>query len=319
MKRSIAAAILLMAVVAVVTGMFTGITKGKEMQVQLNKRDLPEHGLHIVTSLDPSFEGEAISYFKGASKDSIQALKPLSIFITNTADQKVVAFQLKWEFVREDGTVIDQTVSYAEPGILMGHKMPTDPRFKHVHVIEPNKSKFFSLGSTVASDLNEPDRDLVGGSEYPGSPRMDAEIQRAMQQANKDLIQFKTQSAAITNVTVSIDGAFFEDGTFVGPNSSNFFERIQAEVRAKTDLLRNLEQANKQGKSEEAFAAIEAKTQEISAKLGSEPTPEDYYTFYTKIFADEITGLKNAYGKETALSHILMTHERVRPTLRKKA
>jgi len=82
------------------------------IQVMFNKQDLPEHGLHIITSVDPSFEGMVTSYFKNASKNSVEALKPLfSIFIRIRETEMSFAYLIRWELVRDDGRVIAQKYS----------------------------------------------------------------------------------------------------------------------------------------------------------------------------------------------------------------
>ncbi len=51
------------------------------MNVKLNIKDLPEYGLRVITSADPSFEGRLASRLKGHPGDMATALKPFSFFI----------------------------------------------------------------------------------------------------------------------------------------------------------------------------------------------------------------------------------------------
>jgi hypothetical protein len=92
---------------------------------------------------------------------------------------------------------------------------------------------------------------------------------------------------------VSIDAAFFDDGTFVGPDTSNFFAQTKAVVSAKRDFLNEL--AAEVGNSGKTTDSFDQRLQQIATQsiesLDSSSTPTDYYNFFKKlcerIFANE--------------------------------
>src|SRR5438309_1718846 len=126
MKRHVLIAICLLATVGVVTAVFAGIRRAKSpvMNVRFNKRDFPEHGVHLVTPLDPSFDTDAQKHFNHKIPEN---LKPFSVFIRNSGKRMIVAYSLTWKFVDENGRVITRkSVGYTEPGILMGDELPPE-------------------------------------------------------------------------------------------------------------------------------------------------------------------------------------------------
>ena len=209
------------------------------MHVRFSKRDLPKQEVHIITSADPSFESTASTYFKNQSKSSNEELKPFSIFIKNSAKRTVVAYMLVWQLIRADGKILTNRTAYSEPAMLMGEKMPNDPRFKHTQAIEPSGVRCFSWSAPIGEGL------LVSlgdghelGSEQLQKSQGDAAVRVAL----------TNELAQATDLTVSIDGLFFDDGTFIGPNTTGFFERMQAIVNAKLDLVRDITEAASEGK-----------------------------------------------------------------------
>lgn len=291
------------------------------MSVQFNVRDLPEYGIHIISPLDPSFKGMFSSHFQDRSNATIEALAPFSIFIKNTNPQHVVAYTLKWEMMRPDGRVLTHLTSYAEPGVLMGNDLVEGSSSNGRYVIRPNATQFISWvpnPGNPGEDLNQSIKSFGGGS----SNAADAgSIQAALQQrdGNRILNKLNSQLSQAVNLTVTIDGLFFEDGSFVGPNGTGYFEQIQSQVKAKMDLYDEIASAKKEHKNlESVFASIESKSGLPDVQISSESTPEDFYRFYTKLFSKEIVGIKKAYGTDKAEKHIAALRARRRPQLKKR-
>jgi len=194
--------------------------------------------------------------------------------------------------------------------MLMGEKMPTDPRFKHTQAIEPNKIKCFSWSAPIA----EGEGGGLGSTE---------ELQAKQGQGSKEgsastREELTTELAQATALTVSLDGVFFDDGGFVGPNTTGFFERMQAIVRAKLDLLRDIQVAASEGKEEEVFEAITAKSLEPDSMMTSTASPEDYYKYYTKLFATELSGMRSVYGTQKLVPYVKTLNNQSRPILKKE-
>ena len=130
--------------------------------------------------------------------------------------------------------------------------------------------------------------------------------------------QLTSELSQATDLTVSLDGVFFDDGTFVGPNSTGFFERINAIVSAKLDLLSDVARANEQGDTDLVLDGIIAKSSEPDTGATAGSSPEQYYKEYTKLFATEIRNMKQAYGKEKLVAYLVELHKRPHPVLKKE-
>lgn len=305
MKRYAISTVFLLAVVGVITGVFAAIRRDQEMAVRLNKRDLPRQGVHLITLADPQFEQTASSYFKNRPPELFQ--NPSSVFIKNSGDKSIVAYMLVWQLVTSDGQIRTNRTAYSEPGVLMGNPKPLDPSFKHTRAIEPNGLKCFSWAAAI--DAEGPS--IGGGDAMTKSPHLALDDPSSIRAARN------LELAEATSLTVSIDGIFFEDGTFIGPNTTGYFERVQAMVNAKLDLLRHVATASEKGLGNEALDGIEAKGIAPAVTLTSESSADDYYKHYSKMFASEITQMRKAYGIQRLAEHLVNAYQQPRPALKK--
>lgn len=308
MKRYAAIVISLLAVVGMVTAVFASIRRATPgMQVRFNKRDLPQHGVHIITPVDPSFDATVLKHFKNKSRET---LEPLSVFIQNSGARMVVAYALTWQFAKKDGKVISKTVGYSEPGILMGDEIPKDPAFKHTTAIEPGEVKCFTWNSQIKQEAFE-----TPGTSDKSALHQSPDTQPDESSALRAMLASELSQA--TDLTVSLDGVVFDDGTFVGSNLF-FFQQLQAALNAKVDLLREIALASQQGKVDQALESITAKSLEPDVVFASEFSADDYYRSFRKIYATEIANMSSAYGKEKLVPYLVGSYNRARPKLRKQ-
>jgi len=114
--------------------------------------------------------------------------------------------------------------------------------------------------------------------------------------------RFKAHLANYTDITVSIDGVFFEDGTFVGPDTTNFFAQGQAVVAAKRDLLQQIsDQLQRKKQPMEIYKTLEEVAARAAPTLDANSTHDDYYDQFKKMYADEILRMRATQGDEKAL------------------
>lgn len=116
MKKSKLIALSLGAVLITGLGLLSLTGRVSAKKVVLNTRDLPEDNLFLVGPTNPSFEEEVsrVSAHKSdEQKDLIHALKAFSIFIKNESSIAVIAYALRWDMTRSDGTTISHVRSYA--------------------------------------------------------------------------------------------------------------------------------------------------------------------------------------------------------------
>lgn len=60
-------------------------------------------------------------------------------------------------------------------------------------------------------------------------------------------------------MTVIADGIFFDDGTFIGPDTTDFFTEVKAQMDARRELLSEIRDELKAGKkADEVFGRLEA-------------------------------------------------------------
>lgn len=283
------------------------------MNVRLDVHDLPEYGLHIISPVDPSFKGMMSAYFQDKRQDTLDLFQPFSVFVKNTSKRHAVAYTLKWELIRADGKVLTHISSYATPEILMGYNMPDDTSAKtKTHILKSGAIRYFTWNTSVGSDFNDSIGIISGGSQNPNNAN---EVKRAGRERDKAALlnQLNNELTQATNLTVSIDGAFMDDGTFVGPNTTNFFEQIKAQVDAHHDLLNSVVAAVQNDKElDNVFNSMQAQSGTLDALPNGASTPAEHYNFYLKVYGREFAGMRDAYGKNKATEYLLNLNARSR-------
>ena len=310
-KRSIVALLVLGALIAAILLTSYGLTRRVHaMTVRFNIRDIKEHGLEIMGPLDPSFDSLASTYFKGRQSSKLAAFKPFSVFLKNQGSKALVAYVLKWEVVGPDGTVSTNFNSYAQTGVLMGYGVGIRTTPGTRQIIDPGSVRLFSSASPI--DVDE--GNSIGSTGYYATSNDAASFDPSSKVADR----IKSQLRQCTSITVSLDGAFFADGTFVGSNSSGYFERIKAEIDAKRDMLELIENAcNKPADLDRVFETIQAKSNIESLPPSLDSSAEALYEYHAQLFAREIVGLKDSYGQERTTDHLRALYHMRKPTITK--
>lgn len=310
--------------VIVVVILFAGILlfgKGVEaVNVKINKKDFPQHGVTIIGPSEPAFDLLMSDLAQGRPDFPAEELKPFSVFIKNTGKRSIVAYKLRWECRKGDGTVIYKDSSFSAAWVLMSSGAEQEQAITQADtIIKPDSTWFLSLNSdplplyhppTGPEDFNkghgvssrEPGQVVVQGSEKIA----------ALRRSNaKELAQY-------TDITIILDGAFFDDGSFVGQDSTGFFDAVKAEVDANRDVLREIQAGFQQSKpTNEIFKRIEDLTAEPDVSLGPDSTPLDYYNYHKKEIAREYLGYKEAWGGDNATKRALQQLNKTWAKLRK--
>jgi hypothetical protein len=281
------------------------------MSVKIHIKDLPQHGLRLVSPSDPSFDERVRTELKGTSNEVVDTLKPFSVFLENRGNRPIVAYLIQWCFTRTDGSNKYFRKAVMDPQALMEGEDLSQEDKRQSGWIEPESADFLSLLS--------PDGGGILRTE------LSAEEAEAVKQGKKidrtSLLQsFRTEAAKYAEITVSIDGAFFDDGTFVGPDTSNFFSQTKAVIDAKRDLLNEI--AN--GLSNPAMTkdSLYGHVKETAAlqieSIDSGSTPTDYYNHFKKLYAIEILQEKKLHGEDKALAMALNPMKKPWAKLNKK-
>jgi hypothetical protein len=271
--------------------------------IQINIKDFPKQGLKLFAPSDTAFKGKVSKLLKDKENSEIEALKPFSVVLENTSSKAVVGYWLKWEMVKPDGTIDSRQTGGLNPGQLMDENMfdVNHPSLTMGYAIKPNSSRFISL----AFSFGESEEGTLGAY---GSGTKEKQAEKSFQQnQGKNINSISNRLIAdlqnYTAITVSIDGVFFQDGTFIGSNSTNFFEKVQAHMDAKRELLEEILFSTKRNIStEEIFAEVEELANRQTDFLSSTSSTTDYYNYYKKLYAEEILQMRKAMDSKRAIA-----------------
>lgn len=268
-------------------------------QSPMKTTDLADYGLVLIPPGDPNFEGLARAVLRGRRDAMFELFKPFSAVLHNMTDKSVVGYALMWEFTDERGRRRQQYSSYSEPGSLLDGGKPRGDQgtFRKGFLVGPHSYRLITPHSSIG-----PDSDLF---ESPAGGARNALLEMEVDNLSKT-----------KDLEVSLDGAFFEDGTFVGPNRSAFFEIFRADFDAQQDLMAGIVKALSQGKT------IEEISRELEGSLSSGanpqwpgPTPTEAYEYARRKYLQEFVGVRRAAGDELARGHVFNKWFRKPPRL----
>ncbi|HEX8145325.1 MAG TPA: hypothetical protein VF553_22345 [Pyrinomonadaceae bacterium] len=297
-KNIIAALLLVAAGLAVAAGYNPEGAHIQSAHPQINIKDIPEQGLAIIGPADTAFNSMVESLLKGEGDPVLEALRPFSICIKNRSRRTVVAFTLKWQLMREDGTIRTKTIDYIELWRLMGISSSGQDSY----TIQPD-SAFFAIPSVEFPLL-------------PSSVDGQSTALTAAQASTLDAV--RAELSQYTNITVTLDGAFFDDGLFVGPDGTGFFEKVVAKRNAKRDLILQIKQDLRQGKStEQTYNHLEELANGADVNSNSNSTGDSYYARNKKAAAADILRMRDSVGSDRAIEATLKQMREPVPELRK--
>lgn len=270
----------------------------KSAPVRFDAKDFPEHGILLITPSDPSFTHlEAkLTNRKGASiADSY------SVFLKNTGSRAVVGYRIRWECVDGRGEVSRKDVSNIVSWIFL-HGDESDRRSainRSAEVINPGSTWFIAYGAGERP---------VEGRDADATSRPSAFEEGERPAA----------LAGCSGVTVIADGIFFDDGTFVGPDTTDFFTEVSSQLEARYEILRGVRDDVAAGKKpDEIFKRLEVIRDRNSVKLGYHPTRDEYLSYFRGLFAQDVLGTKELRGGDGAIEEAQSLLSKPWVTLRK--
>lgn len=279
------------------------------MDIRIHSKDLPEDGLFVIKPSDPSFDSRFAKEMEEETKSAADFVRPFSVLLENRSNQTVVAYMIQWCFTRMDGTNDCYRKAFVAPRALMEGEELTDSEEARSGKIRPNSSLFLALISPDGK-----------GAFRVGVPANSEEIQRIKEGISPDLTErVNTELAKYTDVVVTVDGAFFDDGTFVGDDVSGFFLQIKSQISAKHDLLKEIEVEadNPKKSSDDIFRQIEAVATQETPSINPKSTAADHYNYYRHFYARQILSSRQALGDEKALKRALREVKKPWRVLRK--
>lgn len=299
-KHSLLPALFLLISLILVTISVINPTGMYAMNITVQTRDIPEHGLLLIAAAHPLFEENLTSVLLRNKIDQApNTIKFLSVFLKNSGQQSLVAYRLKWELVDANGRISSYYRTFAGPLLLMEDSDPQEQSAKRAseYTIAPGSLHFLSL-------VPMPSESRLGGtvtsvSRSEGESTAES-LKHAVQEGNVAELS-KTYTAKLngsTGVRISIEGAFFDDGSFVGSDGSDFFDSFKAHRDARYDLYNKILAAWQLKKSADEISDYLTKltSERISSPKPGSPSVE-HYRFYTRVYADELSRIwKNSGG-----------------------
>ena len=191
--------------------------------VKYNLKDLPEHGITLIAPSDP------------ALSRNLETIDPYSVFLRSANSKAIVGYSIKWDCFdgKNESADRDMSFDYRRTNILgvvflYGEQAERRNLLSRLEgVIEPNSTWLISYS-------------------FPARP-----IGTAVEEASSGFTE--TALAEIRRVcpvmTVTVDGVFFDDGTFVGPDTTVFFARVETEMAMRHEVLQKVQSELKSGKT----------------------------------------------------------------------
>ncbi len=272
-------------------------------QVSMTATGLPDKGLILIGPANPGFEEKAASVLNGRHDFTYESLKPYSVILQNNSHKAVVAYSVRWEYPAPKGQIGIWDQSFGQGSRLLdGGKRKTNPSDdKRGLTIDPGEWKLITPKSYIGSESKVTSEALAADQGY------------------RTYLESVANRMGSSDLTVTLDGAFFEDGTFVGPDRVGYFDIFKADVTARHDLMARVVAAGKTGQGLAQVASEIDSSLPASRKNELHPgaTPSDYYEYYKSVYATEFLGVRNKLGDQGALG-IAYFHSFEHPPVFKK-
>jgi hypothetical protein len=279
--------------------------------MNIHLKDFPEDGLILVQASDPQLSTKVPQSIRVTGNKSHSRFLPFSVLFLNQANQEVVAYSVQWCFQKPDGDPDCYLDSFTAPKALMDGETLSPTMQLQSNKISPGKARRFSLISEDGS----------GNLRVQSSQEEVDQLKKGLQPDRSTLLdRFATQLSSATDLTVSIEGAFFEDGTFVGENSNLFFEHTKAQIEARRDLLTELttDKQEKLKSSEEILNKVKSLAYSPAKRPQAISSVEDHYNFQKAFYAKQIDRMSSSIGLDNFLANALSQIRRPWRELRKK-
>ncbi|MEK6302914.1 MAG: hypothetical protein AABO41_19560 [Acidobacteriota bacterium] len=276
---------------AVTVFVLGGIPNRKEGDGNLSKIEttgLAAHGVEIVGPADASFKTLVSEQAQTKGSPNPAALKSSSVFIVNRSRLAIAALNINWELSLPDGTKVSHATAYKS-----GLGVVSDGDSPHLmDYIARNGSRPFSL-----LDSSNGANPGIGTSMGGGGNNKARQLSEAVK------------------VTVSVDGVLFVDGTFVGPDTKDFFGLLKAEIDARRDLVEDIAQMlDGDAEATKRFELMaNAKSHDNQDQSGN----NSYYNMIKETQASVISARRKRFGDKALLEAVKVELSKPRMNLRK--
>ncbi|MCA1577769.1 MAG: hypothetical protein LC794_10475 [Acidobacteria bacterium] len=269
--------------------------KTETSAVRYKIKDLRKHGVSLIAPSDAAGLGKTVT------------IDPYSVVMKNTNGRSIVGYSIKWECFggERESPNRDTSYDYRLSNILglvfmYGDESERSTVLSRLDgVIAPN--------STWLLSPNFPARRLhEGGDEIPPGPTATV---------------FAEVLAACPVMTIIADGIFFDDGTFVGPDTRDFFAKVKTQVEVRHEVLERFQSELTSGKTPtDVFRGLEqAHAREFEPAGEREMSADETRAYFTNLFARDLLGTKTVLGEHKTIENVQRQLSRPWVTLRRLA
>jgi hypothetical protein len=269
--------------------------------MRFEARDFPEHGVSLIVPSDPSF-GHLLTKLESTSIQD-----PYSVLLKNTGTRAVVGYSLKWQCFDDRGETSDRNLSN-------DRNLNNCITWVFLHGEESDRKEAVNL----SEDLIKPHSIWLinsdGAARSIGGTGGGNAV--AFSTTQLESSEVKTIPGCVS-IRVTVDGIFFDDGTFIGPDTNGLFNRVKNEMDARHELLQGIHNDLKSGKkADEIFKELEKIRDGEAIRLGALPTA-DQRAFFRNLFAKDVLGRKEYFGVDKTIEDIQLQLSKPWVTLRK--
>ena len=126
----------------------------------------------------------------------------------------------------------------------------------------------------------------------------------------------RSEFMSFADITVSIDGIFFDDGTFVGADTLGFFDRLKGQVEAKRSLRNFISESLAANKAaSEIYAEIERMAALDVREPSASTTTGEYANYFARFFAQNLLAQRRVYGDLATLQKAAQSQSAPQPEL----
>lgn len=303
-------------ILPITTGfVFSQYTKNtKDMQVRYSAKDLPEHGIIIILPTDAEFDVLAGTLLAKQNDPDFEKIKPFSIFLKNSSSKAVVAHSIVWKFVDATGKIADFKINYVDSPALTDGILNVESDEQTNETIPAGGYRFLTLAPKLNSQGG-------GGSELSHEKNvLDTTQESSIEEKRGKAIESLYSRVLKNNneVIILLDGAFFDDGLYVGSDTTNFFNVVDAHVRATREVISSISKILGNSAQEDTILkTLQEKGESKLKKSRDLSNPEEQYDDSTRIVATYLSKLKQIFGEKGLKDEINSFSKRSLPKIRK--
>lgn len=280
---------------------------------------LQKYKIEIVGSSTPRFDIELRRVIGNSHKELtnlIEVAKPLSVIIVNDSDKDIVGCSLRWEMITPQGVTQVFPQIQSTPGELMGMK-PLDPEMEgRTSLISAGDVKLFAFDTNVEQLFLNLKVNSVNKQNSTFSNSFQSEdVIQAIENSKNSLF------GMFSHISVSIDGIFFSDGTFVGPDSFFYFDSMRGRIAAHNELISLFSASRSSNRISEKLTNYIAQSKVRSRKSNRAETPETAYQqgyeFRIRALGEELSRRRTIHADQAIATDFLLNHDSKKVILRK--